>query len=73
MYGAKREIQDGHVIECKHNLTVIYSDCLLSGISVAECISLGASRGGEKGSGTAIFTQPPPLHLFNMLKVPFNK
>ena len=35
MYVAKREMQDGHVIECKHNLSVIYSDCLLSGISVA--------------------------------------
>ena len=35
MYVGKRELQDGHVMECKRNLGVIYSDCLLSGISVA--------------------------------------
>ena len=34
MYVSKREIQEGHVIECKHNLSVIYSDYLLRGTSV---------------------------------------
>ena len=34
-YVAKREIQDGRVMKYKHNLSIIYWDCLLCGISVA--------------------------------------
>ena len=37
---AKREIQNGHAIKCKYNLSVIYSDCLLCEISVAQNFSL---------------------------------
>ena len=73
MYIAKREIQDGCVIKCKLNLSAIYSDCLLCGISVAKSISIYAGRSREKGSREAILTQHTTLYLFNMLKKPFRK
>ena len=66
----KREIQDGRLIKCKHNLNVIYSACLLCGISVAQRISIYASIIREKRSRETLITQHPPLYLFNMLKVP---
>ena len=53
------------MIERKHNLSIKYSDCLLSEISVALSIAIGASRSGEKISGEALFTQHLPLYLFN--------
>ena len=73
MYVGKREIQDGRVIKCKHNISVIYSDCILYGISVASSISICAGRSREKGSKEELLTQHPPFYLFNMLKVPFKK
>ena len=73
MYVAKREMQDGCMIKCKHNVSVTYSDCLLCGISVAQSISVGAGRSGEKGSREALLTYHLPLYLFNKLKVPFKK
>ena len=73
MYVAKREIQDQHVIKCKHNLSVIYSDYSLCGILVALNISIYVGRNREKRSREALLTQHQPLYLFNVLKLSFKK
>ena len=61
------------MIKFKHNRNVIYSDCLLCRMSVAQSIFIRVGRSREKDSREALLTQHPQLYLFNTLKVHLKK
>ena len=69
----KREIQDGHVIKCEHNLYYIQIAYSVEYQMHRAFLLIDVGRSRERGFREALLTQHPPLDLLNILKVSFKE